>query len=127
MAQLETCGALGTASSAGSTVTVRCIRVETSGRNHVAVDLPTMAESGLPGYEVNQWYGVTTSAKVPTSIVLKLNSAINDVLRAPDVVQRLTADGSEIVGGTPEAFGAYIRADIARWSKLITEAHLTLR
>jgi tripartite-type tricarboxylate transporter receptor subunit TctC len=99
----------------------------TAARRSPTVDLPTMAESGLPGYEVNQWYGVTTSAKVPTSIVLKLNSAINDVLRAPDVVQRLTADGSEIVGGTPEAFGAYIRADIARWSKLITEAHLTLR
>jgi tripartite-type tricarboxylate transporter receptor subunit TctC len=92
-----------------------------------SVDLPTVAQSGLPGYEVIQWYGVITSAKVPAAISKKLYVAIAEALKSPDVAQRLTADGSDLVGSTPEEFGAYIDADIAKWRKLIREANLTLR
>ncbi|MEN3354939.1 MAG: hypothetical protein V7640_3097, partial [Betaproteobacteria bacterium] len=88
----------------------------TASKRSPSVDLPTVAESGLPGYEVNQWYGVTTSAKVPPAIVQKLNASIIESLQAPEVVQRLSAEGSDIVGSTPEQFGAYIKADVAKWS-----------
>jgi len=98
----------------------------TASRRSPAVDLPTVSESGLPGYEVQQWYGVVTSAKVPAPIVARLHGAMVEALKAPDVVQRLTADGSEVVGSTPAQFGAYMRSDIAKWRKLIKEADLKL-
>jgi tripartite-type tricarboxylate transporter receptor subunit TctC len=84
----------------------------TASKRSATVDLPTVAESGLPGYEVNQWYGVTTSAKVPAAIVQKLNAAITESLRAPEVLQRLSAEGSDVVGSTSEQFGAYIKSDV---------------
>jgi tripartite-type tricarboxylate transporter receptor subunit TctC len=98
----------------------------TASKRSPTVDLPTVSESGLPGYEVMQWYGLITSARAPVAIVKKLHAGVTDALKAPEVVQRLTADGSEIVATTPEEFGAYIRTDIARWRKLIREANLTL-
>jgi tripartite-type tricarboxylate transporter receptor subunit TctC len=98
----------------------------TSAKRSALVDLPTVAEAGLPGYEVEQWYGLVTSAKVPTPIVTTLYKAVAEGLQAPDVVQRLTADGSVVVGSTPERFGEYIKSDIAKWSKLVKEANLQL-
>jgi tripartite-type tricarboxylate transporter receptor subunit TctC len=98
----------------------------TASRRSPSVDLPTVAESGLPGYEVNQWYGVSTSARVPAPIVEKLHAAITNVLQAPDVVQRLSADGSDIVGSTPARFGEYIGSEIEKWRKLVKAANLSL-
>ena len=98
----------------------------TASKRSPTVDLPTVSESGLPGYEVIQWYGLITSARVPAAIVKKLHVGVTETLTAPEVVQRLTTDGSEIVATTPEEFGAYIRSDIAKWRKLIREANLTL-
>ncbi len=98
----------------------------TDSKRSPSVDLPTVAEAGLPGFEVTQWYGIVTAAKVPAPIVRKLHAGIAEALQAPDVVQRLSADGSGIVGNTPEQFGAHIRADIAKWRKLIREANLKL-
>jgi tripartite-type tricarboxylate transporter receptor subunit TctC len=98
----------------------------TAGKRSPVADLPTVAEAGLPGYEVDQWYGVITSAKVPKPIVSKLHGALVEVLKSPDVVQRLGADGSTPVGSTPEQFSAHIKSEIAKWKKLVKEAHLTL-
>ena len=70
----------------------------TAAKRSPSTDLPTVAESGLPGYEVDQWYGVITSSKVPKNIVTKLNGAIVEAVKSPDVAQRLSADGS-IPGG----------------------------
>jgi tripartite-type tricarboxylate transporter receptor subunit TctC len=80
----------------------------------------------VPGYEVDQWYGVLTSAKVPAPIVRKLNAAINEALRSPDVVKRFSADGSTPMGSTPEQFKAHIEREIAKWRKLVKEAKLEL-
>ena len=80
----------------------------------------------LPGFEVTQWYGVIAGARVPAPIVQKLSAGIVEAVRAPESVQRLTADGSEIVGSTPEQFGAHIRSEIAKWNKLVKEANLSL-
>ena len=98
----------------------------TASKRSPTVDLPTVAESGLPGYEVLQWYGVITTAKVPAAIVQKLHAGITEALRSPDVMQRLAADGSDIVASSPAQFGAYLKSDIAKWRKLIQEAHLKL-
>jgi tripartite-type tricarboxylate transporter receptor subunit TctC len=96
-------------------------------RSPAAPELPTVAEAGLPGYEVDQWYGVVTSAKVPRPIVMKLNAAIAETLKLPEVEQRLAADGSTPVGSTPEQFGAHIRSEIAKWHKLAKAAKLELQ
>jgi tripartite-type tricarboxylate transporter receptor subunit TctC len=98
----------------------------TSSRRSPLIDLPTVAESGLPGFEVDQWYGVITSAKVPKSVVAKLNGAIVAALAMPDVVSRMAADGSVPVGSSPEAFSAHIRSEVAKWKKLVKDAGLRL-
>jgi tripartite-type tricarboxylate transporter receptor subunit TctC len=98
----------------------------TAAKRSPSTDLPTVAESGLPGYEVDQWYGVITSSKVPKNIVQKLNGAIAEAVKSPDVAQRLTADGSIPVGSTPEQFDKHIRSEIAKWKKLVKEANLQL-
>jgi tripartite-type tricarboxylate transporter receptor subunit TctC len=99
----------------------------TAGKRSPSVDLPTIAEAGLPGYEVDQWYGVITSSKVPQPIVRKLNAAIVETLKQQDVAQRLATDGSTPVGSSPEQFNAHIRAEIAKWKKLVKEANLALQ
>jgi tripartite-type tricarboxylate transporter receptor subunit TctC len=96
----------------------------TAAKRSPSIDLPTVAESGVPGYEVDQWYGVITSALVPQSIVKKLNAAIVEGLRQPDVAARLAADGSIPVGSSPAQFSAHIRSEIAKWKRLAKEANL---
>ncbi len=75
---------------------------------------------------MDQWYGVMTSATVPQPIAKKLNAAIVEALRLPDVATRLAADGSTPVASSPEQFNAHIRAEIAKWKKLVKEANLRL-
>jgi tripartite-type tricarboxylate transporter receptor subunit TctC len=98
----------------------------TAKKRSPAIDLPTIAESGLPNYEVDQWYGVITSSKVPKPIVTKLYLAIAEALKDPEVVKRLATDGSTPVGSSPEQFNAHIRSEIAKWKKLVKEANLQL-
>jgi len=88
--------------------------------------LPTVAEAGVPGFEVYQWFGVVTSAKVPPAIVRKLNTGVVEALRSPDVVQRLAADGFTPVGSSAEEFGEYIESEIAKWRTLVANARLVL-
>lgn len=95
-------------------------------RSPAAPELPTVAEAGVPGYEVDQWYGVITSAKVPKPIVMKLNAGIREALKAPDVVKRFAGDGSTAVGSSPDEFNRHIRSEIAKWAKLAKAAGLKL-
>ncbi len=98
----------------------------TAAKRSPSIDLPTVAESGVPGFEVDQWYGVITSAAVPQPIVRKLNAAIVEALQQPEVASRLTADGSTPVGSSPAQFNAHIKSEIAKWKKLVKEANLRL-
>ena len=98
----------------------------TAAKRSPSVDLPSLAESGLPGFEVDQWYGIITSARVPQPIVRKLNAAIVEAVHLPDVAARLAADGSIPVGSSPEQFNTYIRSEIAKWKRLVQEAKLQL-
>jgi tripartite-type tricarboxylate transporter receptor subunit TctC len=98
----------------------------TAAKRSPSIDLPTVAESGVPGFEVDQWYGVITSSMVPQPIVRKLNAAIVEALKQPEVATRLAADGSIPVGSSPEQFNAHIKSEIAKWKKLVKEANLRL-
>jgi tripartite-type tricarboxylate transporter receptor subunit TctC len=106
---------------------LRALAVTSGKRTPAAPELPTVAEAGVPGYEVDQWYGVITGARVPAPIVRKLNAAINDALKSPDVIKRFSADGSTPTGSTPEQFRAHVRSEIAKWRKLVKEAKLELQ
>jgi tripartite-type tricarboxylate transporter receptor subunit TctC len=99
----------------------------TAAKRAPSIDLPTIAESGLKGYEVDQWYGVIASSKVPQPIIRKLNAAIVEALKQPDVATRLAADGSTPVGSSPEQFNTHIRNEIAKWKRLVKEANLPLQ
>jgi tripartite-type tricarboxylate transporter receptor subunit TctC len=99
----------------------------TAARRAPSIDLPTIAESGLPGYEVDQWYGVITASKVPRPVVNKLNAAMVEALKMPDVANRLASDGSTPVGSSPEQFNAHIRSEISKWRRLVKEANLPIQ
>jgi tripartite-type tricarboxylate transporter receptor subunit TctC len=83
-------------------------------------DVPTVAESGLPGYEANSWNGVLAPARTPKAIVARLNKEIVAIIRAPAVNKQVAALGFTPVGGTPEEFRAHIDAEIGKWAKVIT-------
>jgi tripartite-type tricarboxylate transporter receptor subunit TctC len=91
-------------------------------RSSVLTDVPTVAESGLPGYEALQWYGVLLPAKVPRDIAVHLHKEITAVLQIPIVRTRLTEEGGDVVGGTPEQFAAYIDFETAKWTKVVKAA-----
>ena len=101
---------------------VKALAITGNTRSPVAPALPTMAESGLPGYEAKQWWGVVTRTGTPSAIVRRLNSEIVKIVRMQDVVQRLGIQGVEAEGSTPEQFSAYIRAEINKWSKVAKDA-----
>ena len=101
---------------------LRALGVGAAKRIALLPDLPTIAESGVPGYESTTWFGFLAPAKTPREIVAKLNAELLKILQRPDVRERLAADGGEPVGTTPEQFGEYIKTEIERWAKVIRQA-----
>ena len=95
------------------------LAVASSQRASVAPDVPTVAESGLPGFEAMTWYGVLAPAGTVKGIVNKLHAAFVAALNAPDVRKRLASRGFEVIGSTPARFAAYIRAEIPKWAKIV--------
>jgi tripartite-type tricarboxylate transporter receptor subunit TctC len=89
-------------------------------------DVPTVAESGVPGYESVGWFGLLAPAKTPKDIVEKLNSAVVAIMNTQDFKDRLAALGAEPQPQTPDEFGRYINADVAKWSALVKEQHIAL-
>jgi tripartite-type tricarboxylate transporter receptor subunit TctC len=98
---------------------LKLLGVATMKRLSIMPEIPTINESGVPGYDANQWYGVLTQAAVPRDIVMKLHADIVKVLARADVKDRLAADGAEAVANTPEQFAAHIKAEIARWAPVV--------
>jgi tripartite-type tricarboxylate transporter receptor subunit TctC len=105
---------------------LKAIAVSSRERSKALPNLPTIAEAGVPGYEAMGWNGVFAPAATPRAIVAKLNTDIVNVLRMPDVRERLESMGSNPVGGTPEQFGAYVRQEIARWGKVIRDNNIRI-
>jgi len=96
--------------------------VSSATRSTVILEVPTIAEAGVPGYEVVQWFGILAPAGTPREIVARLHSASIRVLQDPQVKSRFLADGGETVGNSPEEFAAIIRSDLAKWGKLVKAA-----
>ena len=105
---------------------LRALATTAKTRSPAMPELPTVAEAGVPGYEAHQWYGVVTAANVPVAIIGKLNAGIVQSLKSPEVVQRLTTDGSTPVGSSPGEFGVFIKSEITKWRKLVKDAGLVL-
>jgi tripartite-type tricarboxylate transporter receptor subunit TctC len=101
---------------------IRALAVTTSKRSVILPELPTVAESGLPGFEADNWYGVVTTMKTPRAVIDRLNAEIGRALHAPDVKQLLLTQGLEVRTSTPQEFGAYIRSEFDKWAKVIKDA-----
>jgi len=101
---------------------VRALAVTTLKRSAVLSDLPTIAESGLPGYEMDNWFGIVTTAGTPRPIVERLNAEFVKALSQSDIKEALLRQGLEAAPGTPEAFGAYMKSEYNKWGKIIAEA-----
>jgi tripartite-type tricarboxylate transporter receptor subunit TctC len=96
----------------------------TSGAKRAAAlpDVPTVAESGIPGFSVDNWYGVVGPAGMPKEAIARLNAELVKVLASPDLRERFIADGSEAISSTPEQFAAFIRDEVQKWGKVVREA-----
>ena len=101
---------------------LRVIAVGSPKRLAILPDAPTIDESGFPGFETSQWYGVLAPAATPPAIIAKLNADINKVLAEADIQKRLADDGAVAGSGSPEAFGSYIDAEEKRWGAVVKKA-----
>jgi tripartite-type tricarboxylate transporter receptor subunit TctC len=105
---------------------IRALAVTEGRRNPALPDVPTVAESGLPGYTMTTWYGLVAPSGVPREVTAKLNAEINRILKLPEVRERFATLGADPVGGSAEQFGAYIKAEVAKFARLAKERNIVL-
>jgi tripartite-type tricarboxylate transporter receptor subunit TctC len=98
---------------------LRPIAVTSAKRSPAAPDIPTIAESGLPGYEATSWYGILAPARTPPQIVARLHEVLVSVIGAPDMKDKLAAQGLDPVANTPQQFAAVIKSEIAKWAQVV--------
>ena len=103
---------------------VRGIAITSARRSGIAPELPTVAESGFPGFEALAWNGVLVAANTPRPVIARLNAEINAVLKDPGVQQKMHGFGFDLIGGTPEDFGALISGEAAKWAPVIKKVGL---
>ena len=103
---------------------VKALAVTGEKRNAATPDVPTVAESGVPGYSMNTWYGAVMPTGTPAAIVARLNTEINRILKMPDIRERFAALGADPVGGSPEQFGSTIKSEVAKFTRVVRDAHL---
>jgi tripartite-type tricarboxylate transporter receptor subunit TctC len=101
---------------------LRALAVGSAKRIASLPDVPTVAESGFPGFETSQWYGIMAPAGTPDAIVAKLSGEINRILKTPDVIERLAAEGSVPAGNSPAEFARFIDAEQRRWGTVVKSA-----
>jgi len=104
---------------------LRVLGITSAKRSSTLPQAPTIAESGLPGYEMNPWFGLFAPAGTPPAIVNKLNAEVGRILALQDVKERLFGIGAEPMSGTPEQFAAIVRTDVDKWVKLVKSAGIT--
>lgn len=105
---------------------VRAIALTSLKRSTVLPDLPTIAESGYPGFESGIWYGVVAPARTPPEVIARLNAELVKIVRTPDFLASLKTEGAEAVASTPAYFGDHIKQETARWAKVIKEAKISV-
>lgn len=101
---------------------LRAIAISSAQRSPQAPDLPTVAESGVPGYDLTPWYGLFAPAGTPRGIVTRLNREAGRILNAPEMKSRFAAQGIDLVTSTPEEFGTLIRTEIPKWRKVVKDS-----
>ncbi|MFE8646353.1 Bug family tripartite tricarboxylate transporter substrate binding protein [Sphingomonas sp. NCPPB 2930] len=106
----------------GTEPKLRPLAITSTHRSPILKDVPTFDELGIKGMEISNWFGVVAPKGTPAPVIAKLNAAINEALKDPDIVKAITTLGDEVVGGTPEQFGTFIKSETDRWSKLV-KAH----
>jgi tripartite-type tricarboxylate transporter receptor subunit TctC len=103
---------------------IRALAMTGTKRFSLMPELPTIAEAGVPGFAVNNWYGVFVPAGTPKEVVARLNAELVKILQVPDVKQRLLDSGIEAISNTPEQFAAYIQAETKKWAKVVKDANV---
>ena len=103
---------------------LRALGVTGAHRSAALPGVPTIAEAGLPGYEVSPWFAVFVPAGTPKPVVAKLNASLLDAMKQPEVKAKLESIGAEAIGSSPQELGTHLQREIARWSKLITERNI---
>jgi tripartite-type tricarboxylate transporter receptor subunit TctC len=98
---------------------VKALATSEAKRASIAPDLPTIAESGLPGYNTGLWFGILAPAGTPQPVVDKLSETTNDALKDPETLKSLQAQGLDALGGTPDDFAAFIKSETERWARVI--------
>ncbi len=101
---------------------LRALAITSRVRSPLFPDVPTMAEAGVPGFEVQNWQGLIAPAGTPAAIIRTLNEAVNKALMDPAIKEQMLAQGNELGGGSPEAFAALIKSEADRWGKLVKSA-----
>jgi tripartite-type tricarboxylate transporter receptor subunit TctC len=104
---------------------LRALGVTTSKRSSALPNVPTIAQAGLPGYEVSPWFAVFMPASTPKPIITKLNAALLDAMKDSDIKKKFESIGAEAIGSTPEALAAHLNTEVTRWGKLIAERKIT--
>ena len=105
---------------------LRALAVASVNRDPVLPDVPTVAEQGFPGFSAIQWWGLCAPAKTPEPVVARLNKALNDALALPEIKARLHEMAAEPMPVTPAQFEAFLKAEVAKWTKLVSDTHLQI-
>jgi tripartite-type tricarboxylate transporter receptor subunit TctC len=98
---------------------LRALAVTTAQRSKLAPDLPTMAEAGLPGFDISTWFGLLAPAGTPKDVIAKWNADVAKILNSPEMRERLTAQGADPAPTTPEQFAAFIQSEIAKYARIV--------
>jgi len=105
---------------------LKMLAVTTSKRMSLFPDVPTLSESGMPGFEVGAWQGVMVPVNTPARIIQQLNSEVMKALQSPEVRQKLALQGAEPLGSTPQAYGEYVQKELVRWAKVVKQTGVSL-
>ena len=101
---------------------LRALAVTTARRSTSAPEIPTIAESGVAGYEMGQWYGLLAPAGTPGLVIDRLNAEVSKALKHPEMRRRLQTEGADAVASSPQEFGAFFKAEIAKWTRIVQKA-----
>ena len=101
---------------------LRALGVTGAARSATLPDVPTIDEAGVPGYEATSWNALLAPASTPRGVILKVNGALTESLRAPKVKEILASSGAEAAGGSPEDLARFLRAEIVKWGKVVKAA-----
>jgi tripartite-type tricarboxylate transporter receptor subunit TctC len=103
---------------------LRALGVLGAKRSPLLPDVPTIAESGVPAYELTNWFGLLVPAGTPRELITRINGAVVKVLQQPEVRERLVAMGADVVGSSPEEFGRFMQAESTKWAKVVKDANI---